>query len=117
MDLGTTNVATYLYNLDNGSLLGVFGAANPLASYGADILSRLAYAQRGPEHGARLQRTLVKTLNLLIEHAVKSAGWTPADVEEHDGRRQQRDHHLFLNLPPRQLIHAPYVPARGGRCR
>ena len=111
MDLGTTNVATYLYNLDNGGLLGVFGAANPLASYGADILSRLAYAQRGPEHGARLQRTLVKTLNLLIEHAVKSAGCTPADVEEMTVVGNSGMHHLFLNLPPRQLIHAPYVPA------
>ena len=111
MDLGTTNVATYLYNLDNGSLLGVFGAANPLASYGADILSRLAYAQRDPENGARLQRTLVKTLNLLIEHAVKSAGCTPADVEEMTVVGNSGMHHLFLNLPPRQLIHAPYVPA------
>ena len=111
VDLGTTNVATYLYNLDNGSLLGVFGAANPLASYGADILSRLAYAQRGPENGARLQRTLVKTLNLLIEHAVKSAGCTPADVEEMTVVGNSGMHHLFLNLPPRQLIHAPYVPA------
>jgi uncharacterized 2Fe-2S/4Fe-4S cluster protein (DUF4445 family) len=111
VDLGTTNVATYLYNLGNGSLLGVFGAANPLASYGADILSRLAYAQRGPENGARLQRTLVKTLNLLIEHAVKSAGCTPADVEEMTVVGNSGMHHLFLNLPPRQLIHAPYVPA------
>ena len=111
VDLGTTNVATYLYNLDNGGLLGVFGAANPLASYGADILSRLAYAQRGSENGARLQRTLVKTLNLLIEHAVKSAGCTPADVEEMTVVGNSGMHHLFLNLPPRQLIHAPYVPA------
>ena len=111
VDLGTTNVATYLYNLENGSLLGVFGAANPLASYGADILSRLAYAQRDPENGARLQRTLVKTLNLLIEHAVKSAGCTAANVEEMTVVGNSGMHHLFLNLPPRQLIHAPYVPA------
>ena len=111
VDLGTTNIAVYLYNLDNGSLLGVFGAANPLASYGADILSRLIYAGRSPENGARLQRTLVKTLNLLIEHAAKMTGHTPTDLEELTVVGNSGMHHLFLNLPPRQLIHAPYVPA------
>ena len=111
VDLGTTNVATYLYNLNDGALLGVFGAANPLASYGADILSRLMYAGRSPENGGRLQRTLVKALNLLIEHATKTTGCTPADVEEMTVVGNSGMHHLFLNLPPGQLIHAPYVPA------
>jgi uncharacterized 2Fe-2S/4Fe-4S cluster protein (DUF4445 family) len=111
VDLGTTNIAAYLYNLRSGNLLGVFGAANPLASYGADVLSRLVYAQRSPENGARLQRTLVKALNLLIEHAAKTAGCSPADLEEMTVVGNSGMHHLFLNLPPRQLIHAPYVPA------
>jgi uncharacterized 2Fe-2S/4Fe-4S cluster protein (DUF4445 family) len=111
VDLGTTNIATYLYNLNDGSLLGVFGAANPLASYGADILSRLIYAGREPENGARLQRTLVKTLNLLIQHAAKTAGFAPADVEEMTVVGNSGMHHLFLNLPPHHLIRAPYVPA------
>ena len=48
VDLGTTNIATYLYTLNDGTLLGVFGAVNPLVSYGADILSRLIYAGRLP---------------------------------------------------------------------
>jgi uncharacterized 2Fe-2S/4Fe-4S cluster protein (DUF4445 family) len=111
VDLGTTNIATYLYNLNDGSLLGVFGAANPLASYGADILSRLIYAGREPENGARLQRTLVKTLNLLIQHAAKTSGFAPADVEEMTVVGNSGMHHLFLNFPPHHLIRAPYVPA------
>ena len=111
VDLGTTNIATYLYNLNDGALLGVFGAANPLASYGADILSRLIYAQRSPENGGRLQRTLVKALNLLIEHAAQTAGFTPADVEELTVVGNSGMHHLFLNLPSGQLVRAPYVPA------
>ncbi len=111
VDLGTTNIAVYLYNLDDGSLLGVFGAANPLASYGADILSRLIYAQRDPEHGVRLQRTLVKALNLLIEHAARAAGCPTSAIEEMVVVGNTGMHHLLLNLPPQQLIHAPYVPA------
>ena len=111
VDLGTTNIATYLYNLADGALLGVFGAANPLASYGADILSRLMYAGRSVENGARLQRILVKALNLLIEHATKTAGWAPDDIEEMTVVGNSGMHHLFLNLPAVQLIHAPYVPA------
>lgn len=111
VDLGTTNVATYLHALDDGTLLGVFGAANPLASYGADILSRLMYASRSPENGARLQRILVKSLNLLIDHATKTVGAEPLDIEEMTVVGNSGMHHLFLDLPAAQLIHAPYVPA------
>lgn len=111
VDLGTTNIAAYLHNLDNGSLIGVFGAANPLASYGADILSRLIYAQQDPEHGVRLQRVLVKALNLLIEHAAGAVGCPTSAIEEMVVVGNTGMHHLFLNLPPQQLIHAPYIPA------
>ena len=111
VDMGTTNIASYLYNLADGSLLGVFGAANPLSTYGADIVSRLSYAGRSPGNGAQLQRVLVKGLNLLIEQSVGSAGYGSQDIEELVVVGNSGMHHLFLDFPPRQLISAPYVPA------
>ncbi|MBC8448701.1 MAG: DUF4445 domain-containing protein [Chloroflexi bacterium] len=111
VDLGTTNIATYLYNLEDGALLGIFGVANPLSTYGADIISRLTYAGRSAANGAQLQRILVKTLNLLLERIAEMHGCSPEDVEEMVIVGNSGMHHLFLNLPPNQLIRSPYVPA------
>jgi uncharacterized 2Fe-2S/4Fe-4S cluster protein (DUF4445 family) len=111
VDMGTTNIAAYLYSLADGSLLGVFGAANPLSTFGADIISRLSYAGRSPAHGVQLQRVLVKGLNLLVEQGAAAAGCAPHDIEELVVVGNSGMHHLFLDFPPRQLISAPYVPA------
>jgi uncharacterized 2Fe-2S/4Fe-4S cluster protein (DUF4445 family) len=111
VDMGTTNIAAYLYSLADGALLGVFGAANPLSTYGADIISRLSYSGRSAGNGARLQRVLVKGLNLLIEQSAAAARCTPQDIEELVVVGNSGMHHLFLDFPPRQLISAPYVPA------
>jgi uncharacterized 2Fe-2S/4Fe-4S cluster protein (DUF4445 family) len=111
IDMGTTNIATYLYNLADGALLDMRSASNPLAPYGADIISRLSHAQRSAENGARLQRILVKALNLLLERCTEAVGSMPGDVEEVVVVGNSGMHHLFLNLAAGQLISAPYVPA------
>ena len=111
IDLGTTNIAAYLYNLSHGASLGVFTVANPLASYGADILTRLIYAQRSPEQSRRLQHVLVRALNLLLSRATGMAGYAPGDVEDVVIVGNTGMHHLLLNLPSRYLVVSPYVPA------
>jgi uncharacterized 2Fe-2S/4Fe-4S cluster protein (DUF4445 family) len=111
VDIGTTNIAAYLYSLADGALLGVFGAANPLSTYGADIISRLSYAGRSTAHSAQLQRVLVKGLNLLVEQSAAATGYVPQDIEELVVVGNSGMHHLFLDFPSRQLISAPYVPA------
>jgi uncharacterized 2Fe-2S/4Fe-4S cluster protein (DUF4445 family) len=111
VDLGTTNLAAYLYRMDDGSLLGICGASNPLSSYGADIVSRLGYGAQSPEKADELQRVLAKAVNLLAEHAARELGCTHEDIEEMVVVGNSGMHHLFLDLPGRQLIRAPFVPA------
>lgn len=111
IDLGTTNIAAYLYRLDDGSLLDVRSAPNPLAPYGADIISRLIYACTDPKNAARLQHVLVKALNLLLARSTEAADSDAGSVEELVIVGNSGMHHLLLNLAAEQLIHAPYVPA------
>ena len=111
VDLGTTNIAAYLYRLDSGELLGAYGAGNPLSSYGADIISRLACAEKSPANGEKLQRVLVKAVNLLATHAAQAHGGASEDIEEMVAVGNSGMHHLFLGLPGGQLTRVPFVPA------
>lgn len=111
VDLGTTNIAGYLYDLVDGELLGVYGIANPLATYGADIISRLSYSSRAPENGRRMQSVLTKSLGLLIDQILEQQGCRADDLEEIVVVGNSGMHHLFLDLPASQLVLSPYVPA------
>jgi uncharacterized 2Fe-2S/4Fe-4S cluster protein (DUF4445 family) len=111
VDLGTTNIAAYLHRMDDGALLEVFSAANPLSSFGADIITRLAWGGLCPGNGAKMQRILSKTLNLLAEQAAALQGCQARDIEEMVVVGNSGMHHLFLDLPGRDLIRAPFVPA------
>ena len=114
VDLGTTNIALYLHRLDTGSLETVCGAPDPLSPYGADIITRLMYGLAVEGNGQKMQRVLVKALNLLTERATEELGCTPGDIDEMVVVGNSGMHHLFLDLPGRQLIMAPFVPALRG---
>ena len=47
VDVGTTTVAVYLYDLGIGRLLGEDSFPNPQALYGADVISRIQKALEG----------------------------------------------------------------------
>lgn len=47
VDVGTTTVALYLYDLKSGDLLGQDVFLNPQSSYGADVISRIESALKG----------------------------------------------------------------------
>jgi uncharacterized 2Fe-2S/4Fe-4S cluster protein (DUF4445 family) len=110
VDLGTTTIAAYLHRLEDGELLGVATAANPLATYGADIISRMTYASKAPGNGAQLRRILAKAMTSLAA-SVAEQGFAREDIEEMVVVGNSGMHHLFLDLPGRYLMNAPFVPA------
>jgi uncharacterized 2Fe-2S/4Fe-4S cluster protein (DUF4445 family) len=95
-------------------LLDVLSAANPLSTYGADIITRMNHAAAAPGNGAKLQSILVKCVNSLVESAAREQGYMPGDIEEMVAVGNSGMHHLFLDLPGRSLMDAPFVPALRG---
>jgi len=49
VDLGTTNVAAFLIDLESGVRLASLGIENPQVAWGADLISRINYAAKNPE--------------------------------------------------------------------
>jgi uncharacterized 2Fe-2S/4Fe-4S cluster protein (DUF4445 family) len=65
IDLGTTKIAGYLVDLDNGKMLTARGMMNPQINYGEDIISRISRVVKSPDEGVRLQKMAVDAINEL----------------------------------------------------
>ncbi len=111
VDVGTTKLAAYLVNLEDGTIACRRGAMNPQISYGEDVVARIAYANQGESHRRTLQTRLVETLNGLLADLCAVARVTQGQVVDAVIVGNTAMHHLFAGLSVRQLGQAPYVPA------
>jgi len=111
VDIGTTTLALYLCNLENGDVLAAESEMNPQIVYGEDIMSRIQYTMSNENGLETLHKAVVKTLNQMLKRAAKSGGIKTDDILEMVAVGNTTMHHLLLNIPPKYLGRAPYVPA------
>jgi uncharacterized 2Fe-2S/4Fe-4S cluster protein (DUF4445 family) len=110
IDLGTTKVAGYLVDLNDGRTLVAKGIMNPQISYGEDIISRITRAVKSPDEGMQLQKLGVEAINELCTDLCNEAGAKPEEIVEAVVVGNTAMHHLFLRLPVKQLALSPFVP-------
>lgn len=78
VDIGTTTVAAYLWDLDERRSLGVAARKNPQESFGADVVTRLEAALNGK--GAALQACIRQCLTELAAQLCAEAGRSPLEL-------------------------------------
>ena len=110
-DIGSTKIAGFLLNLEDGSLVETVSAPNPQMVHGEDIMSRLAFARGGTAQEALLHDEVLGTLNELIRKACGLAHVAASQVYEVVAVGNTAMHHLFLAEPTVGLSRAPYTPA------
>lgn len=116
VDIGSTTVALYLCNLRTGELLAAESEMNPQIVYGEDVMSRIQYTIEHPDGLEKLHKAIIATLNKLLKQAVKTANGQEERLKVEDVLEMvvvgnSTMHHLVLNLPPKDLGLAPFVPA------
>jgi uncharacterized 2Fe-2S/4Fe-4S cluster protein (DUF4445 family) len=124
VDIGSTTVALYLCNLRTGELLAAESEMNPQIVYGEDVMSRIQYTIEHADGLEKLHKAIIATLNKLLKQAVKSANEQVGKGANEQGEKLNVEdilevvlvgnstmHHLVLNLPPKDLGMAPFVPA------
>lgn len=111
VDIGSTTIALYLCNLRTGDLIAAESEMNPQIVYGEDVMSRIQYAIEHPDGLQKLHQAVIKTLNTLLGRAAKTAGIQMEEILEMVLVGNSTMHHLVLNLHPRDLGLAPFVPA------
>lgn len=111
VDIGSTTVALYLCNLRTGEMLAAESEMNPQIVYGEDVMSRIQYTIEHKNGLEKLHKAIISTLNKLIKQAAKTAKIKADDILEMVLVGNSTMHHLLLNLPPKDLGLAPFVPA------
>ena len=66
IDIGTTTMVAMLWDLDRFTIIDVVAGENPQRVIGADILSRMKYANEKEENMHNMQKMLIGSINSMI---------------------------------------------------
>jgi uncharacterized 2Fe-2S/4Fe-4S cluster protein (DUF4445 family) len=110
IDLGTTNAAGFLVDLERGLRIANLAIENPQVGWGGDVVSRLTSAVRG-SGGAELQASGIGAVNALAHDLCQATGLSATDIVDVAVCGNTAMHHLLLGLPVAQLGRAPFVAA------
>jgi uncharacterized 2Fe-2S/4Fe-4S cluster protein (DUF4445 family) len=113
VDLGTTNIAAFLVDLESGRRLASLAIENPQMAWGADVISRVNHAIVQPAGGDELRAAAATALNALAHDLCRAVAAAPTDVIDVVVCGNTAMQHLLLGLPVSQLGRAPFVAATG----
>lgn len=108
LDVGTTKLAGYIVDLKSGTVLGKSSMTNPQVTYGADVISRIAYASKGQKELAELQHKVVAAANSLLQECCAQGNIEPQHVFHFVVVGNTAMHHIFLGIQPKYVALAPY---------
>jgi uncharacterized 2Fe-2S/4Fe-4S cluster protein (DUF4445 family) len=109
VDIGTSKVIAYLFDLGRGRLIDQEAVENPQMRYGEDVISRIAYAVK-PDRQQELQRAVVEGVNLTLGALCERQGIEPRQICDMTVVGNTAMHHLALGLSPVGLGAAPFAP-------
>lgn len=109
VDIGTSKVIAHLVDLNSGVTLVERFVENPQSTYGADVVSRITYAEKSQENLVRLQNLITSAVNRLVKELVEEVGVSHEDVYEVVLVGNTVMHHLFFGIQPSFIARSPYV--------
>lgn len=108
VDLGTTTIAAYLLDAQDGHTVAVSSCLNPQSPYGADVINRCEYALDGG--GDALAGSVRQSINQLVQEMSKEIDISPEQIAGISLVGNSCMQHLFLHWPVNSLTAAPYLP-------
>lgn len=109
IDLGTTKIAIYLVDLDTGKTVDAIGIMNSQIIYGEDVISRLNYAIENEDGPNKLREIVLNKINKEINNICKKNNINSDNIFETVVVGNTAMHHLFLDLPTKQLALSPFI--------
>jgi uncharacterized 2Fe-2S/4Fe-4S cluster protein (DUF4445 family) len=122
IDIGSTSIAIYVYDLSRGVLVYEAAAMNPQIRFGEDLMSRVSYIMMNKGGAERLTQAIRTQIEKMLGKASLALGLGPNQLLEVVMVGNPIMHHLFLGISPVELGQAPFtlavkdwldLPARG----
>lgn len=110
VDIGTTTVVAYLYDLASCTQLGIASRINAQVTLGTDVISRIKYCMDIEDGLNDMHEAIIKELNSLIDDLLTQAKLESADISRMVVTGNTTMLHLFANLSPAAMGVAPFVP-------
>jgi len=114
LDIGTTTVAGTLWDLAKGVQLAAASELNPQIECGRDVISRIAFCQKGNNNLDLLKGLIRECAGALIKSLCAKAGVSPEDVIRLTVCGNTTMSHIFAGYSPQSLAMAPFEPAYKG---
>lgn len=116
IDIGTTTLALYLYDLAPGECVAVSSALNPQTSFGLDVISRIKYCRDNANGLPELQTAIRGGLNAQVEKLCAAHGISTADISVLSVTGNTTMLHLLAGADPSPMGEFPFtVPDYFGR--
>lgn len=108
VDIGTTTVATFLYDLETGKQLAKAGTRNAQRSYGADVISRIQAWSEG--HGEEMTTVIRKQISDMIDELCIMAKKERGEITFVSVVGNTTMQHIPEGLSPVGIGVAPFTP-------
>jgi uncharacterized 2Fe-2S/4Fe-4S cluster protein (DUF4445 family) len=109
VDLGSTTVAAFVTVLDTGQVCAGAAALNQQTAFGADVISRMAAALRGPDTADRLSMLALSSIVQALD-ALRLSRRVRERIQKVTIVGNCAMHHLLLRLPVNTLAELPFQP-------
>ncbi|MEM3437667.1 MAG: ASKHA domain-containing protein [Nitrososphaerales archaeon] len=110
-DIGSTKLAGFLMDLNQGKVVAVGSRMNPQIPMGEDVLSRISYVLfHGEEAQDKLQKAVVGGINEIIDECCEKAGVKHNEIYEMTFVGNVAMQMFFLKFWPKYVAYSPYPP-------
>lgn len=109
VDIGSTTLALYVYDLNSGDLMYETSAMNPQIQFGEDLMSRVSYVMMNKGGDQKLTNAVRNKLTEMLYEACKQLQMPLNHLLEVVLVGNPIMHHLFFGISPVELGQAPFT--------
>jgi len=110
VDIGTTTVAAFLFELWSGKKIGTASGLNDQRSFGADVITRSSWAMEQEGGLKQQQDAIVNQLNRFAEKLCNEANICTGSIVRWSVAGNTIMQHIFCGLSPATIAVAPFKP-------
>lgn len=110
VDIGTTTINSIIVNLENGDIIDNESCYNSQINYGADVISRIIFSEKGSGLEV-LHNAVITDINRLINILTSRNNLNKENIYSAIFAGNTTMMHLFAKISPKYIRTEPYVPA------